>query len=266
MSSLSTEQTAAERIVFREKIIRELKNDKAKMDTFIKEVYESKNNNEANTTDYKKNLINYLGNNPVQLDKFMKDIYEQNKEPVYSILLVDASGSMSTRKTDTINGCREFLDGQITHLKGRKVTLFINYFNTERKNVYKGPLYNDKNQPLYFDALEQYTTGGMTKLFGSIIELIAEIKKEINNMVEKPIVVFTILTDGQDNRSGEITDRDVKNAIEESGWEFIYLRDKSVTLSAKDIGIKYDIKYDMDNSTEQCRAFNMSSAVFRVST
>ncbi len=230
--------------------------------------------------DHRKNLINHLSNDPLELGKFIKEIYEdkQNKGPVYSILLVDASASMATRKTDTIKGCRDFLAGQCKSLEGRDVTLFINYFNTDRRNVYKGPLFNIDNQPLYFDALEQYKTQGMTKLFGSIVELVADVQREISGMiehssnaanqrfVEEPTVVFTILTDGQDNSSGNVTAEDVKNIIEESGWEFIYLRDKGVRLSAQDIGIKYDIKYDMDNTTEACRAFDTTGAVLRYCT
>lgn len=115
--------------------------------------------------------------------------------------------------------------------------MFINYFNTERRNVYKGPLFNTDNQPLYLNALEQYKTAGMTKLFGSIVELVEEVEEEIKDFKKAPTVVFTILTDGQDNQSGDITDVDVKAMIEKSGWEFLYLKDQKVKLEGAAIGI-----------------------------
>lgn len=56
----------------------------------MKDVYENKSNNENN---------------------------ENNEQPVYLVLLVDASGSMASRKVDTIKGCRNFLIEQCKELE-----------------------------------------------------------------------------------------------------------------------------------------------------
>lgn len=175
-------------------------------------------------------------NNPAELDKSMKDIYENKKEEpgrIIIVLLVDESGSMYNTKEDTQLGCNKFLDAQMNSLKGKNVTLFINFFSTTRRSIYKGPLCND----MYKTALNEYNPSGMTKLFGSIMELSREVEEEISQLKKTPTVVFTILTDGQDNQSREVTDKDVKKMIEKSGWEFVYLKEEKVKLQGAEIGI-----------------------------
>ncbi len=190
------------------------------------------------STSHRNDLINQLRNNPDELVNFMRDVYENKKEEpsIIIVLLVDESGSMCNTREDTQLGCNKFLDAQINSLKGKNVTLFINFFSTVRRSVYKGPLC-DVNGPLYKAALNEYKPSGLTKLFGSIMELSKEVEEEISQLKNKPTVVFTILTDGQDNQSREVTDQDVKNMIENSGWEFIYLKEKKVKLQGAAIGI-----------------------------
>ncbi len=190
------------------------------------------------SAEHRNDLVKRLRNNPAELDKFMKDVYEHKDEDpsIIIVLLVDESGSMYNTAGDTVLGCNKFLDAQINSLKDKNVTLFINFFNTNRRSIYKGPLCNDSG-PLYKAVLDEYNPGGLTKLFGSIMELAREVEEEIGHFKKAPTVVFTILTDGQDNQSGNITDSDVKAMIEKSGWEFLYLKEEKVKLEGPTIGI-----------------------------
>lgn len=205
---------------------------------------------------YKKDLIASLRNNPDNLDSFMKEIYknkhkepQREKPPMILVLLIDESGSMTNYRNDTLRGIDKFIDEQAA-LEKENVTLIIDFFSTNRRNIYNGPLTNTIK-----DKLRVYRPEGGTKLYKSIMELSNEIKAMIEAMYAnhhtsvtnqkfiKPAVLFSIFTDGDDNQSKLLTNQDVKKMIEESGWEFIYLKEETVNLEAKHIGVKNNDNY-----------------------
>ena len=195
----------------------------------------------------RKDLIASLRKDPTALDTFMKELYEvkheekpEEKPPMILVLLIDESGSMASYKNDTLRGCDKFIHEQSV-LEKENVTLIVEFFNVKRRNIYDGPL--TRNNTLVKEKLNEYRPAHGTRLFGSIIDLSIQIKEKIKTMKVKPHVMFTILTDGDDNESGIITDATVKKMIEDSGWEFVYLKEENVRLKAKHIGVKRNDQY-----------------------
>ncbi len=225
-----------------DKHLSEIKQDPVKLKEFIAK------HGIAHQSEVRKDLIASLRNEPTNLDSFMKEIYEikyeepqQQKPPMILVLLVDESGSMTEYKTDTLRGCNKFIDEQVG-IEKENVTLVVEFFSKKRRTIYDGPLTNVK------EKLRDYRPHGGTRLYGAIIDLSDEIKTKINTMqvkhsstnqkFVKPTVIFTIVTDGDDNESRNITNKDVKNMIEKSDWEFIYLKEENVNLEAGHIGVK----------------------------
>lgn len=145
------------------------------------------------------------------------------KSSTYYLLLVDASGSMSDIRFETL----ESLNNQVKSVRslarevsGQEILVSLNFFNTESRAVYTG-LHPDQAPLLDPD---QYRPAGCTALLDALGQSMEETARRITPYDD---VVVVVVTDGEENASQYFTTAQVARrigALKETGrWTFSFL-------------------------------------------
>lgn len=136
------------------------------------------------------------------------------------VFILDRSGSMSSRKNDAEGGMNSFIAAQ-KELPG-EANLTLIQFDDQYETVYKGPL---RNAP-QFTLIPR----GWTALNDAIGRAIEETGTRLREMKEESrpgLVIFVILTDGEENSSREYSTEKIKSMIQHQeskySWKFTYL-------------------------------------------
>ena len=146
------------------------------------------------------------------------------RDYTHLIIVLDASGSMSSIQNDIKGSFNEFLKKQ-REAEGR--TVFDLYqFNDEAVRIVKSA---DLAQ-FHDDLMSRYKCTGCTALNDAICIAMDTIGQEFANMPEEERpehVLCVIVTDGEENASKEYTTEDVKDRIEHQktkyNWQFEFL-------------------------------------------
>jgi len=136
-------------------------------------------------------------------------------KPMQIVMILDASGSMSSIQSDVIGSVNSFLDEEKAKKSQDLFTLIVFSDNVTTK-VHKKPIKDVGDL-----TPEMYQIGGSTALFKAIVDTIESLKSEDN-------LVMVIVTDGQENCSGpEYTRKRVFDLVQkckaEKNWTFSYL-------------------------------------------
>ena len=174
------------------------------------------------------------------------------KSYMHVALVLDASGSMGSLRTTTVESLKKFFDG--LKREEDKTLLDVWQFDDEVKHLTDSADLN-AGAP---QTLENYTIGGCTALYDAICIGIDDLGRKFAAMpeVERPDgVIFAILTDGFENASHIFTRRDVKNRIEHQSakysWEFRFLAaNQDAIVTGRDFGL----------AAESCVTFDASDA------
>ena len=174
------------------------------------------------------------------------------KSYMHVALVLDASGSMGSLRTTTIESLKKFFEG----LKSEedKTLLDVWQFDDEVKHLADSVDLN-AGAPR---TIEDYTIGGCTALYDAICTGIDELGRKFAAMPEdeRPDgVIFAILTDGFENASRTFTRTDVRNRIEHQSskysWEFRFLAaNQDAITTGRDFGL----------AAESCATFDASEA------
>ena len=174
------------------------------------------------------------------------------KSYMHVALVLDASGSMGSLRSTTIESLKKFFDG----LKSEedKTLLDVWQFDDEVKHLTDSADLN-AGAP---QTLENYTIGGCTALYDAICTGIDDLGRKFAAMPEadRPDgVIFAILTDGFENASRTFTRKDVKERIEHQStkysWEFRFLAaNQDAITTGHDFGL----------AAESCATFDASDA------
>ena len=174
------------------------------------------------------------------------------KSYMHVALVLDASGSMGSLRSTTIESLKKFFEG----LKSEedKTLLDVWQFDDEVKHLTDSADLN-AGAP---QTLENYTIGGCTALYDAICTGIDELGRKFAAMPEdeRPDgVIFAILTDGFENASHTFTRTDVRNRIEHQSskysWEFRFLAaNQDAITTGRDFGL----------AAESCATFDASEA------
>lgn len=159
------------------------------------------------------------------------------------IFLLDRSGSMETVLDDTIGGFNSFVREQIP--LGGKLTLytFSNNCTCEYRDV---PI-----EEVKFLSKDTYVPYGNTALYDAMGTILKDYSGQEG--------VFVVLTDGQENSSRLFTKNHVKDLIEMSKLEVMYV---GVDLdSAIDMGIRNTVAYDPAKTPDIFRLVSESVSV-----
>ena len=142
------------------------------------------------------------------------------------VMVLDESGSMSACAQPTIAGFNEFLQGQRN--AGASVgdaTLLFVKFDGSRVNTVCENIHIDQVPPL---TDKTYRPCGGTNLLDAIGSTMWRVNTILGGLKKKqrPGVIFTIMTDGQENSSTQYTNSQIQamvRAAEKSDWTFQFL-------------------------------------------
>ncbi len=136
-------------------------------------------------------------------------------------LVVDRSGSMQSIREDAEGGVNSFITGQAKQPGQASFTLV--QFDTEYEFVHRGV-------PIGQVPAYQLVPRGSTALLDAVGRAINETGERLAAMSEadRPgLVVFVVVTDGQENSSREFTKARIKEMIEHQqthySWQFTFL-------------------------------------------
>ena len=136
-------------------------------------------------------------------------------------LVVDRSGSMARVKEDAEGGVNTFISEQGKEPGEALLTLV--QFDTEYEFLHKG-------MPIQQVPKYELIPRGMTALLDAVGKAINETGERLAKMDEgdRPgLVIFVVMTDGQENSSKEFTNAQLKKMIEkqqnEFNWHFTFL-------------------------------------------
>ncbi len=154
-------------------------------------------------------------------------------------VVLDRSGSMQSCRNDAEGGLNAFIEEQKKHPGETLFTLV--QFDTEYEFVHKG-------KPIREVGPCELVPRGATALLDAVGRAIAETGERLAAMPEpdRPgLVVFVIVTDGEENSSKEYTKPQIKEMIERQQndykWKFSFLgANQDAFAEAGDIGIALD--------------------------
>lgn len=143
---------------------------------------------------------------------------KKNRGRTRVFIVQDSSGSMSTRRVETIDGFNEYVENLKRDAEG-EILLSLTQFDTNVRSVFT-------NEPVAEIAPlgnSDYIPGGMTALRDAVGR---SIKTAESSAGKDDKVLVVIMTDGGENSSHEYTHEAILEQIKgkrEDGWEFIFL-------------------------------------------
>ena len=178
------------------------------------------------------------------------------------IIVLDASGSMSSIQDDIRGSFNEFLKKQREE-PGKTVFDLFQFNNTVKRIVKSADL-------AYFhdDLMTKYNCSGCTALNDAVCTSIDTVGHGFAEMPESERpehVLCVIITDGMENASREYSTQDVKDRIERQktmyNWQFEFLAaDQDAFATGEDFGIDHDycrsFSHDQDGVEFLCEHMN----------
>ena len=179
------------------------------------------------------------------------------------ILILDASGSMSSIQDDIKGSFNEFLRKQ--RAEPGKTVFDLFQFNDEIKR----PVKSTDLATFHDDLMSKYDCSGCTALNDAVCTAIDTVGHEFAERPEdeRPEhVLCVIITDGLENASREHTSKDVKERIEHQktvyNWQFEFLAaDQDAFAAGESLGIDHDscmeFSYDFAGVEMLCSRMNL---------
>lgn len=171
------------------------------------------------------------------------------KKKKHLVLVLDETGSMFSKKEDTIGGFNQFLKEQKA-IRKYEILFSMTLFNSVKiEKRYVDVAIKDAKE---LDE-KSYIPSACTPLWDAVGQTIQENTKRKD-------VLFIIITDGQENASREFKASDVKTLIrekEKDGWGFMYL---GVGLDDFQDGSDMGIALSLSVSSDMKNVFRASSS------
>ena len=143
-------------------------------------------------------------------DEKLKNIGVQDEE-MDLFFILDRSGSMYGSEEDTINGFNAFIEKQMVENHNILVTTIL--FNG-RYDVLYSRIPISEVMPL---TSEEYHVRGSTALLDAIGRTVTTYERVVNS------AMCVITTDGYENSSREFNRDQIKDMVQNSGWEFVFI-------------------------------------------
>ena len=158
------------------------------------------------------------------------------------LIVLDASGSMSSIQDDIKGSFNEFLKKQ-REAEGKTVFDLYQFSDTAKRIVRSADL-----SQFHDDLMAKYVCTGCTALNDAVCTAIDTIGHEFADMPESERpehVLCVIITDGEENSSREFTAKDVKDRIKHQqdvySWDFQFLAaDQDAFAAGEALGISHD--------------------------
>jgi len=190
--------------------------------------------------------------------------------------LLDETGSMCSCKDQTISGFNEYI---ATLKKSKNVVFSLTVFNSARIVNHPAIAIADVEELSNYN----YKPDMMTPLYDAIGQSINKLQLDLKKMRSKPKVLFVIMTDGEENCSGEFTSKKVFDMIskkKKDNWTFIFLGanqdswktgrimglDKGNTMNYNTVQIKSTLRSLGEATTNYCNSSMTRTNNFFVDT
>lgn len=171
------------------------------------------------------------------------------KKSAKLIVVLDASGSMSPRKDETISSFNEYMKSLKKTNLSYKVTAFS--FNTAVKTIFSEVSPDDAEL-----SVKNYVTEGYTALLDALGRAVSGASDD-----KKTPFLVVVFTDGQENASKEFNKNTIfkllEQKTEQGNWTFVYMgSDPSTWGEAMSIGIPKGstMSYDQNDPRAAVRA------------
>ena len=182
------------------------------------------------------------------------------------VFIIDKSGSMEGLEKDTIGGFNSMLKEQQA-VEGEAIVTTVLFDN-------RYELLHDRIDIRAVSPLTEknYTVGGNTALLdalGKTIRKIREVQEHTAEDYRAEKVLFTIITDGEENASREYSAERIKTRIEHQkqkyGWEFVFFgANMDAVLEAGKLGISAE--YAQNYCADASGTSTAYSAISAIST
>jgi Mg-chelatase subunit ChlD len=143
---------------------------------------------------------------------------KKNRVRTRVFVVQDSSGSMSSRRAETISGFNEYVGTLKKDAEG-DILLSLIQFDTRVNDVF----INRDLQEVYDLSDDDFVPGGMTALRDGVGRAI---KTAEASSGKDDHVIFVVMTDGGENSSTEYTHTAILDQIKDKrkkGWEFVFL-------------------------------------------
>lgn len=191
-------------------------------------------------------------------------------------MIVDETGSMSSRRQVAIDSTNEFL---AAHSDINECFASLITFDHRSSHILRSLADNEAVVPnvrflsegakitdVPKLSVENYNPYGMTNLYDAIGQTIHHME-ELTKFAEDPTVIVMINTDGEDNYSKEFTSESIKALLAEKkkqNWEFIFigeeLGEERSRGMANALGIDASMTINVTGATRSAMFSSMSAA------
>jgi hypothetical protein len=145
------------------------------------------------------------------------------KTTTHYVLIMDASGSMSNARKETLNAINEQIENCriiSREMEGQSIRISLSLFNSNVQKIYA----NQEPQRTYLLHVNDYRPDGYTALLDAVGMSIKDTEAIIKPGDD---VIMLILTDGQENSSQFFTFRQIAQEIERlkatEKWTFSFM-------------------------------------------
>jgi hypothetical protein len=145
------------------------------------------------------------------------------KTTTHYVLIMDASGSMSNARKETLNAINEQIENCriiSREMEGQSIRISLSLFNSNVQKIYA----NQEPQRTYLLHVNDYRPDGYTALLDAVGMSIKDTEAIIKPGDD---VIMLILTDGQENASQFFTFRQIAQEIERlkatEKWTFSFM-------------------------------------------
>jgi len=144
-------------------------------------------------------------------------------QKIHNLIILDASGSMSSIETQAINGFNETVqtirDAQEKHPEQQHTVTLVVFNSSETKTVYDGVPAGEVKEM----TADDYHPDCCTPLYDAMGFSINTLRKKVE---KGDTVLVTVITDGEENSSREYNQKSIKALVDElkaKGWVFTYM-------------------------------------------
>lgn len=180
-----------------------------------------------------------------------------NSELTELIVILDASGSMTKRKSDVIGGFNQLIDDQ-RNQPGECVVTVVQFSSFGKQKTIVNRKSLNCVSPL---TDESYRTIGNTALQDAIGSVIDEVGTHLSSLPEcdhPGKVIVAIITDGEENDSREYRASHVREKVTHQrdvyNWQFLFTgANQDAVLKGGNLGISKDLSATYHDSAEGYR-------------
>ena len=175
-----------------------------------------------------------------------------NTQKIYNLIILDASGSMSSIYTQALTGVNETIDTiRMAQEQHPDLEQYLTLASFSAGENFINRIYTAVPIAEVRDITEKdYPLLGCTALYDAMGTTISELQQKLSH---DDRVLVTIITDGYENASRTWSGKQIKSLVEElrqMGWTFTFIgADQDVEKVAGTIGVKNTLRFSANEAS-----------------